>query len=63
MSWNNIIPAWLIVADKAIIDYVEGAHSYEVALDKLKELHVPYTMVTRLDKEKAKKENIQHDKT
>ena len=62
MSWNNIIPAWVLSGDKAIIDYVEGFHSYEVAFDKLKQLNVPPSMFSRLQKEKSKKDNTQHDK-
>ena len=53
MSWNNVIPAWLLVADSVINEYHAGRIDYERAKAKLKELHVPETMLERLNKEEG----------
>jgi hypothetical protein len=49
MSWNNVIPAWILAADSVINEYHAGRIDYERAKAKLKELHVPETMLERLN--------------
>ena len=51
MSWNNVIPAWILVADSVIHQYHKGELDYDIAKAKLKEMHVPDTMLERLNKE------------
>ncbi len=56
MSWNNVIPAWLIAADGVINQYAEGRLDYDRAKAKLEALGVPDTMMKRLD-ETSRKSN------
>ena len=50
MSWNNVIPAWLLAADSVISQYHKGELDYARAKAKLEALDVPETMMKRLDK-------------
>lgn len=48
MSWNNVMPAWVILGDRVIHDYQKGKLSYELAKEKLESLGCPESMITRL---------------
>jgi hypothetical protein len=56
LSWNNVIPAWVIVGDGIINQYHEGRIRLDVAEKKLDDLGVPLSMKQRLyeDKEEIK---------
>jgi len=51
MSFNNVIPAWVLVGDSIINQYHEGRISLEHAEKKLDDLGVPQSMKNRLYKE------------
>jgi hypothetical protein len=48
MSWNNVMPAWVIVGDGVIKQYHEGRISLEYAEKKLKDMGVPESMLNKL---------------
>lgn len=54
MSWNNVIPAWVLAAESVINEYEAGRLDYDRAKAKLKDLRAPETMLERL--------NEKHDK-
>jgi hypothetical protein len=56
MSWNNVIPAWLIVADSVINQYHKGELDYDRAKAELEALGVPDTMMKRLDETNEKEQ-------
>lgn len=49
MSWNNVIPAWVIAGDSIITKYYNGEIDYASAKSKLVELDCPPSMIARLD--------------
>jgi hypothetical protein len=51
MSFNNVIPAWVIAGDGIINQHHEGRISLEYAEKKLDDLGVPQSMKNRLYKE------------
>lgn len=57
MSWNNVIPAWILVADSVITEYHAGRIDYDRAKAKLVDLNVPDTMLKRLDNKKERKDD------
>jgi hypothetical protein len=56
MSWNNVIPAWILVADSVIRQYHNGELDYERAKKKLQDLNVPESMMKRLDEKEEREE-------
>tara|TARA_R110000824_G_scaffold400866_1_gene609625 strand:+ start:24563 stop:24733 length:171 start_codon:yes stop_codon:yes gene_type:complete len=52
LSWNNVIPAWVIVGDGIINQYHEGRIRLDVAEKKLDDLGVPLSMKQRLYEDK-----------
>jgi hypothetical protein len=56
MSWNNVIPAWLLAADSVISQYHKGELDYDRAKAKLEALDVPETMMKRLDETNEKEQ-------
>ena len=56
MSYTNIIPAWVLVADSVINQYDDGRLDFERAEAKLISLAVPETMMKRLYEIKERKE-------
>jgi len=56
MSFNNIIPAWVIFADNATQNYANGVITYETAKKSLKELCVTPKVMERLEEIKKEKE-------
>lgn len=57
MSWNNVIPAWLLAADSVINEYHAGRIDYDRAKAKLVDLNVPDTMLKRLDNKEERKDD------
>lgn len=57
MSLNNVIPAWILVADSVIREYHAGRIDYDRAKAKLVNLNVPDTMLKRLDNKEEKEQN------
>ena len=57
MSFNNIIPSWLLVADSIINQYDEGRIGFEEAETKLISLCVPESMINRLYKIENRKDD------
>ena len=51
VSWNNVLPAWVLTGDSIINQYHEGRIPLEVAEKKLDDLGVPPSMKQRLYKE------------
>lgn len=51
MSWNNIMPAWVLCGDKVISDYRKGLIDLRTAENKLDNLCVPKSMKARLYRE------------
>lgn len=56
MSWNNVIPSWVISGEKAIKDFFEGNLSYEEAKQRLEDLGCPPSMIGRLDNDNSNDE-------
>jgi len=56
VSWNNVIPAWVIVGDSVINQYHEGNLRLDVAEKKLDDLGVPESMKQRLYDNKEKEQ-------
>ena len=56
MSWNNVIPAWILAADSVIKQYHKGELDYDRAKAKLEELDVPDGMMKRLNKPDEKEQ-------
>ena len=56
MSWNNVIPAWVLAADSVISQYHKGELDYDKAKAKLEVLDVPDGMMKRLDKTNEKEQ-------
>ena len=56
MSFNNIIPAWVIFADNALQNYINGLITYKAAKKFLKELCVTPKVMERLEEIKKEKE-------
>jgi len=57
MSFNNVIPAWVILGNSIINQYYEGRTSLEYAEKKLDDLGVPQSMKNRLYEKKEKEQN------
>lgn len=51
MSFNNIIPAWVLAGDNVINLYRKGFIHKEEAIEKMKELGCSESMIARLDKD------------
>jgi hypothetical protein len=51
MSFNNIIPAWVILGDSIIKEYKEGLIDLKKAEEELDKLGVPQSMKDRLYKD------------
>jgi len=56
MSWNNVIPAWVLAAESVITQYHKGELDYARAKKKLEDLKVPEGMLKRLDEPKEKEQ-------
>ena len=59
MSYTNIIPAWVLIADSVINQYDDGRLDFERAEAKLISLAVPESMMNRLYEIKEQKEQQQ----
>ena len=57
MSWNNIIPVWVIKGERIVEDYKKGILHYVDAKEQMEELGCPPSMIGRLDKEKSSADN------
>lgn len=56
MSFNNIIPAWVVLADLTIQDYTNGVVTYEAARESLEKLGATQGVMDRLMECKKEKE-------
>ena len=56
MSWNNVIPAWVMSGNAIISDYHARVIDLHTAETKLDELGVPPSMKKRLYKEPKQRE-------
>ena len=54
MSWNNVVPAWLVASGGVVDKYHKGKLPLEEARAKLQELGAPESVMARLGVEQTK---------